>query len=248
MFWGDRGPASGTAWPGIGDGVKPPPCPRLAPSVGQLGWLSSTLVFIYLPGEIPQAGPRRAPAQQKYSRNASDHSRASAGPQASGGRAGWPCVPLSTGTQVPAGCCPQGARPLWRGVAGFPVSHQGGMWDSHRVQGTFIIFPCLGSSWFGSFSALTEGLVLLWFPCVGKSQGVLGGGLCPVGSAMGQHVSAKFPGEGMTEICWPGRNAAVTKQLGWASQWRWLQSCATWGHLWHHRHSLLCYASLAKGV
>lgn len=115
-------------------------------------------------------------------------------------------------------------------------------------QRHFYNFSVLGSSWFGSFSALTEGLVLLWFPCVGESQGVLGGGLCPVGSAMGQHVSAKFPGEGMTEICWPGRNAAVTKQLGWASQWRWLQSCATWGHLCHHRHSLLCYAGLAKDV
>lgn len=42
----------------------------------------------------------------------------------------------------------------------------------------------------------------------------------PAGSAMGQGVCAEFPGLGMREICWPGRNAAVTKQLGWASQWR----------------------------
>ncbi|XP_017590657.1 PREDICTED: uncharacterized protein LOC108446941 [Corvus brachyrhynchos] len=158
-----------------------------------------TRIYLFT-SEIPQAGPRRAPAQQKYSRNASDRSRAAAGPQASGGGTGRPCVPLSTGTQLPAGRCPQGARPLCHGVAGFPVSHQGGMWDSHCVGGTFIIFPCLRSSWFGSFSALTEGLVLLWCPSVGESQGVLGGGLCPVGSAMGQHVSAKFPGKGMREI------------------------------------------------
>lgn len=51
-----------------------------------------------------------------------------------------------------------------------------------------------------------------------------------MGSAMGQCVTAEFPGLGMREICWPGRNAAVTKQLGWASQWRWFHACATWGH------------------
>lgn len=33
-------------------------------------------------------------------------------------------------------------------------------------------------------------------------------------------MPAEFPGLRMREICWPGRNAAVTKQLGWASQWR----------------------------
>lgn len=149
-------------WPGIRVGVKPSPCPSLAPSVGQQGWLCSTLVFIYLPVKFL----RRAPALQKYSKNASDHSSASAGPQVSGDCAGQPCprTPRSLQVAVPR---VQGHCAMAR--LGSPCPTRVGVWDSHHVRGTFIIFPCLGSSWFGSFSALTEGLVLLQCASVRRS-------------------------------------------------------------------------------
>lgn len=52
---------------------------------------------------------------------------------------------------------------------GSPCPTRVGVWDSHCVRGTFIIFLCLASSLSGSFSALTEGLVLLWCPSVEES-------------------------------------------------------------------------------
>lgn len=78
MLWGDGAHLAGL-W-GWGETLSmSQPCSQC----GAAG-LARLHTHIYLfTDKIPQAGPRRAPAQQKYSKNASDHSSASAGPQAS---------------------------------------------------------------------------------------------------------------------------------------------------------------------
>lgn len=241
VLWGDGGPAGAAVWPGIGVGVKPPLCPSLAPSVGQLGWLGSTLVFIYLLAKFLRQGP----GMRRPSRNIPETPLSTPVPQQDHRH---PAALLAD----PVCHCPRAPRSLQ--VA---VPRVQGHCAMARLSspcpmgvgcGTLIVLEAL-LSFFHAWEVLGLALFLLsqrgWCCCSVPVWRGPGKGLYPVGSAMGQCVSAEFPGEGMREICWPGRNAAVTKQLGWACQWRWHQSCATWGHPCHCKLSLsavLCQA------
>lgn len=154
-----RGLAGGTVWPSIGDWVTPPPrVPAMHPDGAAR--LTRLCACIYLfTGEIPLTGPRRAPAGQKYSRNASNCSSALVGPQASSGRASRPCVPCSPASHgrpgpwwsLSPGCK---ATVPWCGwvpdLCSVPLEwgcgeargHRG-PWDSYRTRDTLSFCLCL---------------------------------------------------------------------------------------------------------
>lgn len=202
----------GCAWRGRAAGETSPRCPRRgAASLAPL----HPRIYLFT-GEIPLAGPRRAPAGQKYSRTASDCCSALGGPQAFGSRAGRPrepCSPaghrhpgpwrsLSPGDQVTVprrgGCCVPWGDVGW----GLRGSHHAG--DAPRTPAS-----SRGSPWVGS-STVTVGTALpgsarcrvpeeprLWSGC----------------------ISTRVPGGGMRGICWRRRNSAEAARPGWGCRW-----------------------------
>lgn len=216
VLWGVQGLSW---WCGVaghrGPGETTPPCPSLAPGAGQPGWLSSTLVFIYLPVKFLWQGPGvRRPGRNIPETPPTalallwDHRHSAATPADPTCHA-RPPAPWSLEVAVPRiqGHC----ATVWLGAGSLPcpTSHRGsplgdrgtwgGGWGTPIVPD--VLSPLVhassrGSSWVGSSSALTVRMVLLGHPQCRGPRGTLGRApvsgrlVCGVGASL-----LKFPVE-----------------------------------------------------
>lgn len=216
-----------------------PPCPSVAPGTGRTGWLSSALVFIYLPVKFLWQGP----GVRRLGRNIpetppttpalrQDHRHSAAVPADPACHARLP----ATAVLVLGGCCPHGARPPCHSVAGcqlFAVPHVpprdsvGGMWGLRDSR-------CAGDA-FSFCPRFFQGKLLGWLflcphrrdgaagasPAWGSPRGAGEGGGVWQARVWGWYISTEVPGGGTRGICWLGRNTAVAARPGWGCRWRW---------------------------